>query len=172
MVLTGIVYGLLGIKSKEMYNFLSVAYLASLAVTVLVLYVMNPPVSNAVQGAYFVAATITGLIFGALAAVFNDLTDGLGCALGGFCVSMWILTLVEGGSIQSKGGKVGFIMGCTCVAYALSFVHYTREYVLLGCISFAGATVMILGIDCFSRTGYKEFWIYIWGKTKTETRLL
>jgi len=132
---------------------MSVAYLAALAVTVLVIYVMDPPVSNAVQGAYFVAAIGTGLILGGIATVFSDLTDGLGCALGGFCISMWFLTLSEGGLIQAKGGKAGFILA-----------HYTREFALLGCISFAGATITVLGIDCFSRAGYKEFWIYIWGE--------
>jgi hypothetical protein len=169
MMLTGVVYGLVGIKSREVYNFLSIAYLAALAVTVLVLYVMNPPVSNAVQGAYLVAAVVTGLIFGALATVFSDLTDGLGCALGGFCVSMWILTLMPGGSIQAKGGKAGFILAFTCVAYALSFINVVREYILIACISFAGATITVLGIDCFSRAGLKEFWIYIWGKQMRES---
>ena len=143
---------------------MSVAYLAALAVTVLVIYVMDPPVSNAVQGAYFVAAIGTGLILGGIATVFSDLTDGLGCALGGFCISMWFLTLSEGGLIQAKGGKAGFILAFTCIAFVFSFAHYTREFALLGCISFAGATITVLGIDCFSRAGYKEFWIYIWGE--------
>jgi len=164
MMATGAVYGLLGIKSRELHNFMSTAYLTALAVTVLVIYVMNPPVSNAVQGAYFVAATATGLIFGGIATVFSDLTDGLGCALGGFCISMWFLTLTEGGLIQNKGGKAGFILAFTSIAFMFSFSRYTREYALLGCISFAGATIAILGIDCFSRAGYKEFWIYIWGE--------
>jgi len=164
MMLTGVAYGLLGIKSRELHNFMSVAYLAVLAVTVLVIYVMDPPVSNAVQGAYFVAAIGTGLILGGIATVFSDLTDGLGCALGGFCISMWFLTLTEGGLIQSKGGKAGFILAFTCIAFVFSFAHYTREFALLGCISFAGATITVLGIDCFSRAGYKEFWIYIWSE--------
>jgi hypothetical protein len=69
--------------------FLSTAYLASLATTVLILYVMNPPVSNAIQGAYVVATVITGFIVGGLAVVFPEVTEGLGCLLGGFCLSMW-----------------------------------------------------------------------------------
>ncbi|KAI7234634.1 hypothetical protein KC330_g4707 [Hortaea werneckii] len=42
---------------------------------------MNPPVSDAIQGAYMVAAVITGLIFGALALIFKEVTEGLGCLL-------------------------------------------------------------------------------------------
>lgn len=72
-----------------MHIFLSSAYLVSLAVTVLIVYVMNPPVGNAVQGAYVVAVVITGAVLGGLAVVFPEMTEGLGCLLGGFCLSMW-----------------------------------------------------------------------------------
>lgn len=123
---------------------------------------MTPPVSNAVQGAFFVAAFFTGMIFGALALIFTDLTEGLGCLLGGFCVSMWFLSLKEGGLITSTTGRAIFI-GCMSVAgYSLSFSHHTRTYGLIGAISFSGATIAMLGVDCFSRAGWKEFWLFLW----------
>ena len=150
--------------SVRVYVFGSAAYLAALAVTVLIVYLMNPPVSNAIQGAFFVAAFITGVLFGALALIFPDLTEGLGCLLGGFCLGMWFMSLKEGGLIGSTGGRAIFI-GCMSVAsYSLSFSHYTRTYGLIGSISFSGATITILGVDCFSRAGWKEFWLYIWSK--------
>ncbi|KAF1957561.1 hypothetical protein CC80DRAFT_491650 [Byssothecium circinans] len=162
MLISGIIYGVIGIKNKWLYVFGSAAYLTSLAVTVLIVYLMSSPVTNAVQGAFFVAALLSGLILGALALVFADVTDGLGCLLGGFCISMWFLTLKDGGLIGSTGGCAIFI-GCMSLAgFALSWSHYTRNYGLIVCISFAGATVTILGIDCFSRAGLKEFWLYIW----------
>lgn len=148
----------------RLYVFSSAAYLTSLAVTVLIIYLMSPPVSDAVQGAFFVAAFLTGMIFGALALVFSDITDGLGCLLGGFCLSMWFLTLKEGGLITSTAGRAIFI-GCFSLGgFALSWSHYTREYGLIGSISFAGATITMLGVDCLSRAGWKEFWLYLWGK--------
>jgi hypothetical protein len=123
---------------------------------------MNTPVSNAIQGAFFVAAFLTGLIFAALAIVFADITDGLGCLLGGFCLSMWFLALKDGGLIASSAGRAIFISCMSVGGYALSWSHYTREYGLIGCISFSGATITVLGIDCFSRAGLKEFWLYLW----------
>lgn len=33
---------------------------------------------------------------------------------------------------------------------------------MVGSISFAGATATVLGIDCISNAGLKEFWVYIW----------
>ncbi|KAI1094415.1 hypothetical protein F5B19DRAFT_56452 [Rostrohypoxylon terebratum] len=162
LLLTGIVYTLVGIKNTWLHTFLSSAYLASLSVTVLVIYVMNPPISDAVQGAYVVAAVCTGLILGGAATAFKELTEGLGCLLGGYCFSMWLLTLHDGGLLPATTGKVIFITAFTLAGFATYFSHYTRPYALIGLMSFAGATVTVLGIDCFSRAGLKEFWVYIW----------
>ncbi|KAK2734647.1 hypothetical protein FQN55_002570 [Onygenales sp. PD_40] len=96
---------------------LSAAFLSALAVTILIVYLLQPPISNAVQGAFFVASLVSGLIFGSLCLAFQEVTEGLGCILGGFC-------------LRSS--------------------------------SFSGATAVVLGIDCFSRSGLKEFWLYIW----------
>lgn len=53
---------------------------------------MNPPVVDAIQGAYVTAVVITGLLTGGLAVVFPEVTEALGCLLGGFCVSMWCMS--------------------------------------------------------------------------------
>lgn len=162
LILTGIAYTLVGVKNRWIHIFLSTAYLTSLSIAVLIVYVLNPPVSNAIQGAYFVGIFMTGIIFGAGALIFKEVTEGLGCLLGGFCLSMWFLTLKEGGLITSTSGKAIFISIFCIVSWSLSFSHYTRPYGLMGSIAFSGATVFVLGIDCFSRGGLKEFWIYIW----------
>lgn len=162
MLGTGVALCLVGVKKSWLHIFLSTGYLASLAVTVLIIYVMNPEHSNAIQGAYMVAAVVTGLIFGAVSLVFQEVTEGLGCMLGSFCFAMWILVLAPGGVIHSTAGR-GILIGVITVAgFGLSFTHYTRMYALLCCTSFAGATITILGVDCFSRAGLKEFWLFLW----------
>ncbi|KAI9746652.1 MAG: hypothetical protein M1818_000366 [Claussenomyces sp. TS43310] len=162
LLISGSIYALIGLKNRMLHIALSSAYLASLSITVLILYVMNPPVSNAVQGAYVVAIVMTGLILGALAIVFKEMTEGLGCLLGGFSFAMWLLVLVPGGLLTTTSSIAIFIACFTVAGYATSFSHYTRSYGLIGGISFAGATVVVLGIDCFSKAGLKEFWAYIW----------
>ncbi|KAI1633291.1 hypothetical protein F4809DRAFT_655229 [Biscogniauxia mediterranea] len=162
LMLTGIVYGLIGIKNAWLHTFFSAAYLASLSVTVLITYVMIPPVPVAIQGAYVVAIVCTGLIIGGAATLFRELTEGLGCLLGGFCVGMWLLTLRDGGLVQSESSKIIFIIVFTIAGYGFYFSRFTRPYALIGMMSFAGATVTVLGIDCFSLAGLKEFWAYIW----------
>ncbi|KAF2719893.1 hypothetical protein K431DRAFT_304869 [Polychaeton citri CBS 116435] len=162
LMCTGVALALIGIKHDWLHVFLSTALLAALSITVLVIYVMNPPVSDAVQGAYFVAALLTGLILGALSLVFKEITEGLGCLLGGFCLAMWFLVLRPGGLVGSTSGRAVLIAVFCLVCLALSFSRYTRNYGLILCTSFAGATATILGVDCFSRAGMKEFWLYLW----------
>lgn len=164
LILTGPFYALVGIKNKWLQVFLSSAYLTSLAVTVLIVYVMHPPVSNAIQGAYLVAACMTGLIFGGGSLIFADITEALACLLGGFSLAMWFLVLVPGGLIRSTAGKAIFI-GCFILgSFGFYTSRWTRAYGIIGSTAFAGATVIVLGIDCFSRAGLKEFWLYIWGE--------
>ncbi|KKY38652.1 hypothetical protein UCDDA912_g01345 [Diaporthe ampelina] len=103
---------------------------------------MNPPISDGVQGAYVVAATGTGLLLGGGALVFKEVTECLACLLGGFCLAMWLLTLKEGGLLGSGGAGVTIFIAVFSAA--------------------GGATAVVIGIDCFSRAGLKEYWAWIW----------
>ena len=145
-----------------MQTFFSTAFLAALGTTLLILYLMTPPVSPAVQGAFVVAAVCTGAALGGLAVLFKDLAECLGCLLGGVSLSMWLLTLREGGLIENTVGRVIFIAVFAFATFCLYFSRWTRQYGLMACISFSGSTAAVLGIDCFSRAGLKEFWAYIW----------
>ncbi|RYP37605.1 hypothetical protein DL768_010848 [Monosporascus sp. mg162] len=162
MIITGATYTLIGIKSGWLHTFFSSAFLTSLCTAILIVYVMMPPIRDAIQGAYVVAVVITGLILGGGATLFRELTEGFGCLLGGFCLSMWLLTLKEGGLLPGTAQKIIFICAFTLGGYAFYFSHYTRGYAMIGLMSFAGATVTVLGIDCFTRAGLKEYWAYIW----------
>ena len=166
MILTGLLYTLVGIKNQYIHTFLSTGYIVSLGVAVLIVYVMSTPVSNALQGGYVAAITLSGCALGVASIFFKELTEGLGCALGGFCVSMWILCLVPGGLLHTVPSKAIFISCFTLAAFAFYFSRYTRDWALLTMISFAGGTVVVLGIDCFSRAGLREFWAYVWQLNK------
>ncbi|KAL2262090.1 hypothetical protein VTK26DRAFT_2492 [Humicola hyalothermophila] len=159
---TGLYYALIGVRTKRIQTFFSTAFLAALGTTALILYLTTLPVSHAVQGAFVVAAVLAGALFGGVAVVFTDFAESLGCLLGGFCLSMWLLTLHPGGLITDANGKLAFIAALTVAAFGLSFSRWTRAYGLIGCIAFSGATAVVLGIDCFSCAGLKEFWAYIW----------
>lgn len=163
LILTGAAYTLVGIKTQWLHCFLSAAFLAAVGVTVLIIYVMNPPISDGVQGAYVVAATGTGLLLGGAALVFKEVTECLACMLGGFCLAMWLLTLKEGGLLGSGGASVTiFIAVFAAAGFAGYFSRWTRAHFMITCISLSGATAVVIGIDCFSRAGLKEYWAWIW----------
>ena len=164
LLVTGVAFCLVGIKHKWLQIYLSSAYATSLATSVLIFYVMEPPVSDALQGAYLVAIVVTGLIFGGLSLIFKEVTQGLGCLIGGFCLAMWFLVLKEDGLVTSQSGRAITIGVFSAVGLSLSFSQYTRTYGIIGCTAFAGAQIAILGVDFFSRAGLKEFWLYLWGK--------
>lgn len=159
------ILGWLGSHGEPIYSPTSTMARNSQDIQVLVIYLANPPVSDALQGAYLVAALSTGCITGGLALVFTDVTEGMGCAAGGFCLAMWLLSLKAGGLITSMGGRIGLISAFTLAAFCLSFSKYTKIYGLIGCEAFAGASITVLGIDCYSRAGLKEFWMYIWSRS-------
>ncbi|KAL4753006.1 hypothetical protein BDW72DRAFT_43200 [Aspergillus terricola var. indicus] len=162
LLVTGAILALIGVRNLWVQVFLSSAFLTSLGVTVLIVYVMNPPVRVAIQGAYLIAIFFTGITFGALALVFKELAEGLGCLLGGFCTSMWLLCTRSGGLIEASDAKTGFIGAISVAFYAVSFSHHTRPYGLIISTSIAGGTAVSLGIDCYSKAGLKEFWLYLW----------
>ncbi|KAL3463962.1 hypothetical protein BJX64DRAFT_255965 [Aspergillus heterothallicus] len=162
LLITGAVLALIGVRNLWIQVFLSSAFLTSIGVTVLIVYVMSPPVRTAIQGAYLVAIFFTGITFGALAIVFKELAEGLGCLLGGFCTSMWLLSTKSGGLLTATDAKTGFIGAISVSFYAISFSHYTRPYGLIVSTSIAGGTAVSLGIDCYSKAGLKEFWLYLW----------
>ncbi|KAI5465621.1 hypothetical protein BGZ63DRAFT_400072 [Mariannaea sp. PMI_226] len=162
MLGTGVAHTLIGIKNQWIHTFFSTAFVGSLGVSVLIVYVMSVPVSNAVQGGYVVAAVMSGCGLGAASLFFRELLEVLGCALGGFCVSMWLLCLKSDGLLDSVVSRAIFISCFTLAGFVFYFSRYTRDWALILMIAFSGATVTVLGIDCFSRAGLKEFWAWIW----------
>lgn len=73
----------------RLHIFLSTCFLSGLAVTVLIVYIMEPPVKDAIYVGYVMAAVLTGCVVGGIATLFPEVTENLGCLLGGFALSMW-----------------------------------------------------------------------------------
>lgn len=166
LMIAGLGLGFVGIKHRATQTFLSTALVVGLGCEVLIIYLESPPVSKAVQGAFLIAGVLGGCLLGGLALIFREVSEGFGCILGGFCFAMWLLVLVPGGTIQNQAGRI-ILLSVFCVAcFCLYISRYTRVYGIIICTAFAGATTFMIGIDCFSRAGLKEFWVYLWGKCR------
>ncbi|KJX98441.1 hypothetical protein TI39_contig412g00045 [Zymoseptoria brevis] len=162
LIMSGVVLGFVGIKHRATQTFLSTALVTALGVVVLIIYLMNPPVTDAIEGAFLIAAVLGGCLLGGLALIFKEVSEGLGCILGGFSLAMWLLVLAPGGTIHNQVGRIVLICMLCAVGFCLYISRFTRVYGIIGCTAFAGATAFILGVDCYSKAGLKEFWIYIW----------
>lgn len=170
-MIAGIGLGFVGIKHRATQTFLSTALVVALGCEVLVIYLMNPPVTDAVQGGFLIAGVLGGCLLGGLALIFQEVSEGFGCILGGFCFAMWLLVLVPGGTIKNQAGRIILLSVFCAACFCLYLSRYTRIYGIIICTSFAGATAFILGIDCFAKAGLKEFWMYIWSMLKTSKPL-
>lgn len=164
LILTGFPYCFIGVKHAWLQASISTIYLVALSIAVLILHIASPPVSFAAQGAYLFGIAVPALISGAAACYFKDAFGRLSCAVGGFAISMFLLVLRPGGLLQETWQKSIFIGLWTFGSFLLSFSHYTRHYASMISVAICGATAMVLGIDCFSLAGLKEFWVYIWSK--------
>ncbi|KAG9847409.1 hypothetical protein KCU98_g5254, partial [Aureobasidium melanogenum] len=166
LILTGFAYACASIRIMRLYMFLSCAYLASICITVLIVYVMSVPdgnVSDGVQGAYLVATVLPGIILGGVLSQYVQwLAKRSGCIVGGFCIAMWIEVLSPGGLITSSSMLALFIALMCLAALGPSFLKKTKELAYMVCSAFSGTTALVLGIDCYSRAGLKEFWVYTW----------
>ncbi|EME42900.1 hypothetical protein DOTSEDRAFT_72366 [Dothistroma septosporum NZE10] len=162
MMLAGLTLAFIGIKNRQVQIFISTALLVGLGIEVLIVYLMQPPVPVGIQGAYLVAGVLGGLLVAGGALVFPEMSEGFGCILGGFCFSMWLLVLAPGGLVQNSAGKIILIAVFCVTCYCLYISRFTRVPGLIFSTAFAGSTAFIIGLDCFTRAGLKEFWLYVW----------
>lgn len=135
---------------------------------VLVVDLMGVPdqgISDRAQGGYLVAIVLPGIAIGAFCQWYIGwLARRAGCVVGGFCMAMWIETLCPGGVIKTSG-MTALLIGVMCVvsvALSIPMLKKWAELVYMIFSAFSGSTALMLGIDCYSRAGLKEFWIYTW----------
>ncbi|CAD0041206.1 unnamed protein product, partial [Aureobasidium pullulans] len=153
------------INDCRLYGLLSWTYSFGLGVTT-----ANLPVSHGIQGAYLVAIVLPALILGAVVSLLSaDSAEWFGGFIGGFCIAMWFELLRSGGLIQSQLVAIWIVLaslvGCACT-FGATFGAKSWPHAVSS--AFAGATAIVLGVDCFSRAGLKEFWVYTWRESVFE----
>lgn len=155
-----------------------------IAAQVLIVYVMSVPdghVSNGVQGGYLVGIVLPSIILGGIFQQYVPwLAKRSGCVVGGFCMAMWIEVLCPGGLITSSP-MLGLFIALMCLAALAPTLHTAltptfltkaKEPAYMVCSAFSGTTAVVLGIDCYSRAGLKEFWVYTWGMFSLHHKVL
>lgn len=163
LLISGALYLIFGMKRQWIHCSFSFAYLVAIAITALELLLVPTPVSDGVQGGYIAAVIAGGAVAGGLATLRPKFFHFLGSVLGGFCFAMWLLTLKESALLgQNTLKNCIFLAAFSFLSLGFYCSTKTRHYLVMISSSFAGATAFILGVDCLTCAGLKEFWAWIW----------
>ncbi|EEB89983.1 hypothetical protein MPER_11869, partial [Moniliophthora perniciosa FA553] len=124
-----------------------------------VLPAVNPP-SKTVRGMFVLASAVAGIAGGAISIFFwKAARYGIG-GWGGFSLALFINCLSSGGVVKPIGYRWVLYMGCAVVGFVLCTIPKIHYHVLLISTAFVGASALMLGIDCYTTAGLKEF--YVW----------
>ncbi|KAK0532081.1 hypothetical protein OC835_003456 [Tilletia horrida] len=119
---------------------------------------VNPP-STTVRGLFLLACLIAGIVGGILFILFYTWAAFAVCGLGGFAFALWLQALKSNGLIEPLGVRWILLAGMTSLFFAAACIPRMHNPMVLVSTAMSGATALLLGIDCFSRAGLKEFYI-------------
>ncbi|KAF9244596.1 hypothetical protein BU15DRAFT_85976 [Melanogaster broomeanus] len=153
-----------GHKNRWTSFFLIGFYSLSLVCFVLIvkygiLPAINPP-NNTLQGMFVLSSAVAGIMGGAFTIFFWKATKYFIGAWGGFAFGLWIQCFRNGGLISSVGLRWILYIACGVVAFVLCTIPKLHWHMLLLATAFVGSSAFILGVDCYSTAGLKEF--YVW----------
>ncbi|PCH33856.1 hypothetical protein WOLCODRAFT_112667 [Wolfiporia cocos MD-104 SS10] len=169
LILTGLPSAFLGHKNRWTSFFLIGVYTFALVCFVLIvkfgiLQAVNPP-DKTVRGLFVLACGVAGIAGGGIAIFFWQATRYFVGAWGGFVVAMWVQCFRAGGLISPIGFRWILYICLAAVGFVLCTLPKIHYQILLLSTSFVGATAIILGIDCFTTGGLKEFYMWNLGFT-------
>ncbi|KIM75371.1 hypothetical protein PILCRDRAFT_79053, partial [Piloderma croceum F 1598] len=124
-----------------------------------VLAAVNPP-SRVLRGLFVLACTVAGIIGGGIAVFFWKGAKYFIGAWGGFALGLFIQCFRDGGLIDPVGLRWIMYIVCAMVGFVLCTIPKLHWHVVLVSTAFVGATAFMLGVDCFTTAGLKEF--YVW----------
>ncbi|KAG8728997.1 hypothetical protein FRC11_009735, partial [Ceratobasidium sp. 423] len=164
LILTGLPTAFWGHKNRWSSFFLIGFYTLALTTIVLILKfgvldAINPP-SKTVRGMFLLASAVGGVVGGGLSIFFWKHTKYFIGAWGGFALALWIQCFREGGLIRQIAYRWIFYVGCAVVGFVLCTIPKIHYTVLLMSTALVGASATILGVDCYTTAGLKEF--YLW----------
>ncbi|KAG8914118.1 hypothetical protein FRC01_004217 [Tulasnella sp. 417] len=169
LILTGLPMTFWGHKNRWSSIFLIGFY--SFALTCIVLIIrfgvlqgVKPPTIK-LQGLFLLASAIAGIIGGGIFIFFWKGTRYVVGAWGGFALALWIQCFRAGGIIKPVGFRWFFYVAIGMIGFVACTFPKTHYPTMLISTAIVGATSFILGVDCFTTAGLKEFYVWNLGFT-------
>ncbi|RIB22729.1 hypothetical protein C2G38_2033366 [Gigaspora rosea] len=153
---TGIIYCFFGKRVYRLTLFLIGFYIGAAATW---LAFTNTAPSQGIGGTsnptvILLVSLAAGLILGLLFICIAEVAIWLLGALAGYLFAMYILSFASNGVIQTKEGRIIFILVCTIVGLLLTCCFF--DTIIIVATAFIGAYAIILGVDMFARTGFSQ----------------
>ncbi|KZO96234.1 hypothetical protein CALVIDRAFT_564109 [Calocera viscosa TUFC12733] len=155
---------LLGPKLRLYTPLLLTSHILSITTLILILHFgvepnlsLHPP-DQMLRGLYLLACLVAGGVGAGLAALWREYAEW-GCgAVAGFALACWIEALRSGGVVQGDWRWLLFA-GLAVGGFVLTTVKVIKMACLVGATAIVGASGVMLGIDCFTAVGLKEFYV-------------
>ncbi|OCF43573.1 hypothetical protein I317_02591 [Kwoniella heveanensis CBS 569] len=169
LIVSGIPVAVLGGKNRWSSLAISTGYAVMLLTLVLILrWGVQPnlqppspsPPSTTLRGLYLLACVIASFFGAALGIFLYTFAKYWVSAIGGFTFGWFLLATRQGGLITSVLGRWGLLGGLTVAAFVGSLPKFSNEWMMLVSTAWIGATAFTLGVDCYTRGGLKEFYMY------------
>ncbi|KIO22974.1 hypothetical protein M407DRAFT_27545 [Tulasnella calospora MUT 4182] len=169
LILTGLPMTFWGHKNRWSSIFLIGFYTFALTCIVLiirfgVLQGVKPPTVK-LEGLFLLASAVAGIIGGAIFIFFWKGTRYSVGAWGGFALALWIECFKAGGIIKPVGFRWFFYIALAVIGFVACTFPKTHYPTMLISTAIVGATSLMLGVDCFTTAGLKEFYIWNLGFT-------
>jgi hypothetical protein len=164
LIITGIPSAFFGHKNRWTSFFLIGFYTLSLVCFVLILKfgiltAVNPP-SKVLRGLFVLASAVAGIAGGGISIFFWKAARYFIGGWGGFALALWVQCFHDGGVIKTIGFRWIFFIGCGVIGFVLCTIPKIHYHILLISTAMVGSSAFMLGVDCFTTAGLKEF--YIW----------
>lgn len=124
-----------------------------------VLEEIRPP-NVKVQGLFVLACFVAGIAGGGVAIFFWKGARYLVGSWGGFALALFVQALREGGVVRLVGFRWFLYIGFGTVGFLASAYEKWQYHVLLASTAFVGSSAFVLGVDCYTTAGLKEFYVY------------
>ncbi|ORX40061.1 hypothetical protein BD324DRAFT_254203 [Kockovaella imperatae] len=119
----------------------------------------SPPTTT-MRGLFLLAGVIASCIGAGLGVFLYKFARYGISAAGGFTFAWYLLATKSGGLVHGVLDRWCLLGGITVACFIASLPSKLTDIMMLVSTAWIGATTVTLGIDCYSRAGLKEFYIY------------
>lgn len=109
---------------------------------------------------FVLSSFVAGVAGGGFTIFFWKTTKYFIGAWGGFAFGLWVQSLRDGGLIRPIGVRWVMFITFSVIGFVMCTIPKIHHQVILVATAVVGASTVILGVDCFSTAGLKEF--YVW----------